>query len=190
MVAAKTNLKLRYSLLKHYYSLFISQKGLGSIFNTPFLIFPLDDNNYEDVWAETQFLLGNNLMATPILDQGITSREVYFTSVNWYNLYTGEMHKPGKANITNIQLTDKLPLFLREGTMILMQNTDNVMNTKDLNSEFHLVIGFSSNNGKSVGGQRSFEAKGSHISISDYADETKVSRCLAESCLYNFVLAL
>lgn len=44
--AAQENLKLRYSLLKHYYSLFINRKGLGTIFNPLFFVFPLDNNNY------------------------------------------------------------------------------------------------------------------------------------------------
>ena len=65
--AAQTNLKLRYSLLKHYYSLFITKRGLGTIFNPLFFVFPLDSNGYLDEIADTQFLIGNNLMATPIV---------------------------------------------------------------------------------------------------------------------------
>ena len=83
-------MKLRYSLLKHYYSLFITKRGLGTIFNPLFVAFPLDSNNYVDEIAETQFLIGNNLMAAPILQQGVNSRNVYFTTQNWFNLYTGE----------------------------------------------------------------------------------------------------
>ena len=52
-------------------------------------------------------------MAAPILEEGQTSRNVYFTTANWFDLYTGAMYLPGTANITNVQLTDRLPLFLR-----------------------------------------------------------------------------
>ena len=67
LAAAKNSLKLRYSLLKHYYSIFIGRRGLGSIYNPLFLIYPLDNNNYVDDIAETHFLIGNNLMGAPIL---------------------------------------------------------------------------------------------------------------------------
>jgi hypothetical protein len=47
--------------------LFITKRGLGSIFNPLFFVFPLDSNNYVDEIADTQFIIGNNLMAAPIL---------------------------------------------------------------------------------------------------------------------------
>ena len=127
-------------------------------------------------------------MAAPILEEGKTSRNVYFTSLNWYDFYTGKMYKPGTANIADVKLTDKLPLFLREGSMVLIQNTDNVKSTKDLGNDFHLVGGFFYNSRKSDEDIQFYEAQGSHISISDYNDETKVTLCLSEGCEYTFNL--
>lgn len=190
MEAAKKNLKLRYSLLKHYYSIFIGRRGLGSIYNPLFFIYPLDNNNYVDEIAETQFLVGNNLMAAPILEEGQTSRNVYFTTVNWYNLYTGEMHPPGTGNIANVQLTDRLPLFLREGSMILAQDTGKVTSTKDLDNVFYMVAGFHFDQRRSDENHKVYEAQGSHISIFDYNDNTRVSLCLSEGCEYTFNLVL
>ena len=65
--AAKNNIKLRYSLLKHYYSLFVSKKGLGTIFSPLFTLTPSDWNTYNDEVADTQFLVGDSLMAAPIV---------------------------------------------------------------------------------------------------------------------------
>ena len=80
LAAAKTNLKLRYSLLKYIYSLFVMKKGLGTIWKPLFFEFPLDSNSYIDDIVNTQFLIGPNLMAAPILEQGTTSRKVYFST--------------------------------------------------------------------------------------------------------------
>lgn len=66
--SAKTNIKLRYSLLKFYFSQFILQKGFGSIFKPVFFSIPSDNQNYVDDVADTQFLIGNDLMAAPILE--------------------------------------------------------------------------------------------------------------------------
>lgn len=46
MKAARTNLKLRYSLLKEYYKLFVVQRGAGSIFKPLFFEFPNDVKAY------------------------------------------------------------------------------------------------------------------------------------------------
>lgn len=180
--AAKTNLNLRYSLLKHYYSIFVGRKGLGSIYNPLFLMYPQDSMNFVDEIAETHFLIGNNLMGAPILEEGSTSRYVYFTTFNWFDLYTGKMYAPGTTKIENVQLTDKLPLFIREGGMILMQNTDKVRSTKDLDNQFHMVAGFHYDSKKSDPDHKLYEAQGSHISISDYNDETRVNFCITQGC--------
>lgn len=67
LAAARNNLKLRYSILKHYYTLFVSKKGLGSIFKPLFFVYPSDNNVYLDDIADTQFMVGNDMLAAPIL---------------------------------------------------------------------------------------------------------------------------
>lgn len=124
------------------------------------------------------------------MEEGSTSRNVYFPFSNWYNLHDGKFYKNGTSKIENVQLTDKLPLFLREGTVILMQNTDQVQSTKDLGNNFNLVAGFRRDNGKSNSTHQVYEAAGIHISIGDYNDETKLQLCLAEGCEYTFNLVL
>lgn len=53
LASAKTNLKLRYSLLKYYYSLFVEKKGFGTIWRPLFFEFPTDVNVYIDDIADT-----------------------------------------------------------------------------------------------------------------------------------------
>jgi len=113
MASAKVNLKLRYSLLKYFYHAFVNKKGLGSIWKPLFFEFPQDNNNYLDDIADTQFLIGNNLMAAPIVEQGQTSRKVYFPETNWYCIHTGKRWAPGTEIISNVGLTDKVPLFAK-----------------------------------------------------------------------------
>lgn len=67
MEAAKTNLKLRYSLLKSYYRNFINRRGSGTIFRPLFTVFPEDIALFRDDIAETQFMIGEELMFAPIL---------------------------------------------------------------------------------------------------------------------------
>ena len=86
LASAKTNLKLRYSLLKYYYSIFVAKRGLGTIFKPLFFEFPFDSNTYLDDIVDTQFLIGPNLMAAPVVEKGATERKVYFPDVHWVSL--------------------------------------------------------------------------------------------------------
>ena len=89
MESAKTNLKLRYSFLMYFYYFFVNKKGLGTIWKPLFFEFPQDSNTYLDDIADTQFMIGPNLMAAPILEQGKTERTVYFPQSKWLNFLNG-----------------------------------------------------------------------------------------------------
>ena len=188
--AAQNGLNLRYSLLKHYYSQIVARRGLGFIFKPLFFDFPLDNNNYIDDVVDTQFLIGNELMAAPILEEGKTSRNVYFSTRNWFNFYDGTMYKPGTARIENVQMTDPVPLFIREGEMVLTQNTDSVSSSKDLDNVFHMVMGCYFENTLSNSTHKIYVAGGNQLSIRDYNDETKLEFCILEGCQYTFGLRL
>ena len=65
--ASQAALRLRYSLLKHYFSIFVIKRGLGTIFKPLFYTFPLDNNNFVDDISDSQFMIGPELMAAPIV---------------------------------------------------------------------------------------------------------------------------
>lgn len=67
LASAKANIKFRYSILKHYFTLFVTKKGLGSIFKPLFFVYPSDSNAYLDEICDTQFMVGPDLLAAPIL---------------------------------------------------------------------------------------------------------------------------
>lgn len=67
LASARINLKFRYSLLKHYYTIFVNKKGLGSIFKPLFFVYPSDNNAYVDDIVDTQFMIGTDLLAAPIV---------------------------------------------------------------------------------------------------------------------------
>jgi alpha-glucosidase len=120
--AAKGNLKLRYSILKYFYLLFMNKRGLGSIWRPLFFEFPLDTNAYIDEIADTEFMIGPNILVTPIVEQGKTSRPIYLPETNWYYFHSGVKYAPGTHIISN-ELTDLVPMFIREGFVMVSQNT-------------------------------------------------------------------
>lgn len=175
LAAAKTNLKLRYSLLKHFYFLFVSNRGLGTIWRPLFFEFSFDSTCYNDDVADTQFLIGPNLMATPILEPGTTSRKVYFPPYAlWYDFYTGKQYGPGTHTISNVKLTDPVPLFLLEGSMIFTQNTEKVVNTKQLDNVFIVNMGLDFNEYLSNSTHDVYEAEGVVLAVKNYNNDSHI----------------
>ena len=83
MSATRESLKFRYSILKWYYSVFVRNDEVGAVFRPLFFDFPQDENLYD---LDSQFLIGTEIMAAPILYPNQTSREVYFPGgVKWFD---------------------------------------------------------------------------------------------------------
>ena len=88
-------------------------------------------------------------MAAPIVEQGKTSRNVYFPSTNWINYHTKQRYTPGTHSISDVKLTSPVPIFIREGAIISVQNVQKVVNTKQLDNTFMLSMALAHNSDKS-----------------------------------------
>ena len=75
---------MRYSLLKHYYTLFVKNDGYGTIFRPLFFEFYQDENLMKDNIIDTEILLGNELLIAPILLNNKTNRQVYFPNNSFW----------------------------------------------------------------------------------------------------------
>ena len=190
--AARNGLKFRYSILKYYYTLFITKKGLGSIFKPLFFAYPSDNNAYVDDICDTQFMIGPDLLAAPILDPNTTTRRVYLPEGRWYHFHTGQQFLPGTSQISNVSLIDKVPLFIKEGAGILTQDTKFVRQTKDLGNIFQLVTGMKYDDSKSTDQTKYYHSSATILSIKDYNDDSIVTRCISQGCQYtlNFILTI
>jgi alpha-glucosidase (family GH31 glycosyl hydrolase) len=100
----------------------------------------------------------------------------------WYNFHTGQQYLPGTYEIKNVSLTDKIPLFLRDASGILVQDTQYVRQTADLGNIFQLVAGLKFDSSKSTDAVKYYRAQASILSIRDYNEEAKVSQCISQGC--------
>lgn len=63
--------------------------------------------------CQDEYLLGDDLLVAPLLEENQTSREVYLPKGKWKDLFTGTVH-PGRQTV--IAGGDgKLPVFTRNG---------------------------------------------------------------------------
>ena len=67
--------------------------------------------------AETEFMIGNYLLAAPMIGKE-TSREVAFPDGKWFNFFTGALVSNGQSIETINAELDEIPLFVRGGTIV------------------------------------------------------------------------
>ena len=176
--SARNNLKLRYSLLKHYYSIFLRNNGTGTVFKSPFFEFYYDYHTLSDEVLQNQFLVGSELMVVPVVEPNTTQVVGYFpTKVDWFDFITGKLvvsknNKNRSLVITN-QLSDRVPIYMRGGSIIATQNSDNAQTVNDLDNSYSLKIALS---GKS--------SIGKVVILGNLSDTEKVNEyCVEKNCL-------
>jgi alpha-glucosidase len=121
----RSTVELRYRLLPYIYTLFHEHEQTGMPVIRPLWFeYPTDKKTY---LVADEYLLGRDLLAAPVVKEGMREREVYFpVGDEWIDWWTGERFAGGKAVTVKAPL-DHLPLFARVGAVIpsqpIIQNT-------------------------------------------------------------------
>ena len=111
MDACRKSLDLRYHLLPYIYDL--AHEELP-ILRPLVLEFPEDPICRE---LTDQCMLGDRLLAAPVMTPGVTARAVYLPKGVWYDYYTGKRYTGGKYILANAPI-DRMPLFAKAGAAI------------------------------------------------------------------------
>jgi alpha-glucosidase len=117
----RATIELRYQLLPYIYTLFAKNEASGQPVLRP-LWFD-HPNDLETLLLDDEFLLGKDLLAAPVLQEGATQRRVYFPQGDtWIDWWDGTRHAGGTFAEIPAPI-DRLPLFLRAGAAIATQPT-------------------------------------------------------------------
>ena len=108
-------INLRYSMLPYIYSMADAQTRSGYSMARPLAFdFPKDRKVFD---IKDQYMFGN-IMACPVTDPGVVSREVYLPAgAEWYDFWTGKKFVGGE-NISADAPINRLPLFVKAGSII------------------------------------------------------------------------
>ena len=130
---SKIALKMRYSLIRFYYTeLFKNSIGdSGSFFKPLFFEFTNDNNTYDNI--NSTVLIGNYLYLIPVFDDSENDINVYFPNEDWNYFPYGDSfmrydEKKNKGEYKSLPGTyDRILIFLRGGCIIPYQDTFNYM---------------------------------------------------------------
>ena len=118
-------IELRYRLLPYLYTCFERAAQDGRPIAAPLLFAQPEDE--AAARCDDQFLLGDDLLVAPVLDDETYTRSVYFPDGVWVDWANGQ-RITGRARATQAAPLDALPLFVREGAIIalgpVLQHTD------------------------------------------------------------------
>lgn len=117
--AMRKAILLRYALLPYLYMLFHKAHSAGETVARPlYLEFPEDPNAWT---VDRQFMWGEGLLITPVLEPGKVKVSGYFPSCTWYNLIDGSViHSKGQWILLSAPL-DTINVHVRAGYILPLQ---------------------------------------------------------------------
>jgi alpha-glucosidase (family GH31 glycosyl hydrolase) len=116
--AAKKAIELRYRMLPYLYSLAheTNQTGIGAV-RPLFWEFPDDSacSNITDSW-----MLGDAILAAPVLNPGEASRRVYLPAGDWFDYWSDAPQQGGRSvDVPNdTEGWTNIPMFVRAGSIV------------------------------------------------------------------------
>lgn len=122
---------LRYRLLPYIYSLShkVSAEAYTMMRSLAF-DFLADKNVYE---ISDQFMFGESFMVCPVLEKGAVSRNVYLPkNTNWFDFGDGKVYRGGQTIKVDAPI-ERMPLFVKAGSIIPMAEMMQYSSEKRLN---------------------------------------------------------
>ncbi|XP_029913099.1 lysosomal alpha-glucosidase isoform X2 [Myripristis murdjan] len=139
--AMRSALNLRYSLLPFLYTLFChAHTSADTVARPLFMEFPTDPNCQA---IDRQFLWGNSLLISPVLEQGAVELSAYLPQGTWYSLHNGQpFYSKGQYLLLPAPL-DTINIHVREGHIIPQQEPA-LTTTASRRNPFVLTVALSS----------------------------------------------
>lgn len=107
--------ELRYTLLPYLYTMFW-QYATQAVPLLKSLVY-YDQTDEKTYFRNDEFLLGNDILVSPIMEPNLTGRRVYLPKGNWYLLWSHQIFE-GKKEHYIATAFDEIPVFVKEGAVI------------------------------------------------------------------------
>ena len=141
----KRVIELRYKLLPFLYNEFYTASTTGLPVMRSMILNFQDDPECYTIAAQYQFMIGDNLLAAPVLSESEDTRKLYLPEGKWINWWTHKVYEGSQWILVDAPI-DQIPLFIKEGGIIPMQEVENFVGEKKI-SQLELNI-FPGKNGK------------------------------------------
>lgn len=145
---------LRYQFLPYLYDLFYQGMETGLPVMRPLVLhYETDKNTHE---LNGQFLVGEQLLVAPVLEQGARHKLLYLPEGSWYDYWTGERLEGGQYLLREAEL-DVCPMYVKAGSIIPMYEPVQYVGEKPYDKLILLVT-------PEAGGYRHYQDNGTDYS--------------------------
>ena len=111
-------IELRYKLLPYLYTAFWQHSSQGEPFLKP--LYMIDQQDKETHFREDEFLVGDHILACPVLHAQATERTLYVPQGNWYNYWNNDLLQ-GPAEVQLACPLNQVPMLIRAGAVVALQ---------------------------------------------------------------------
>ncbi|MCT3305093.1 glycoside hydrolase family 31 protein [Lactiplantibacillus pentosus] len=108
-------LKLRYRFIPYLYDLFAKESQSGLPIMRPVVLNDDQDPRVRDL--NDEYMVGDDILVAPVVQKSQIKRLVYLPAGNWVDFWNGAEYA-GKQDIVVDAPIDKLPLFIRQNTIL------------------------------------------------------------------------
>ncbi len=139
---AKESIEMRYRMLPYNYNLAFENHTKGTPFMCPLFF---KEDNRDLLTNSSTYLWGNDFLVTPLVNQEVKEKEVYFPKNSvWYDFYSNDKVQGGQSIIVKTK-ENSIPTYIKAGAFIpmaeLVQSTDEYsFNNFDLHYYFDETI--------------------------------------------------
>jgi alpha-glucosidase len=110
-------IRLRYRLIPYIYAAFLRASDSGAPVQRPLVFDHQYDAGVRDI--DDEYLFGPDLVVAPVVEPGVTARQVYLPQGTWYDWHDGRRFE-GARFLTAATPMDRIPLYARGGAVIPM----------------------------------------------------------------------
>lgn len=120
---------LRYKLIPYIYDLFYNHQTTGLPIIRPLVLeYPNDPNTFN---LNDEFMLGESILVSPVVEQGKTKKLVYLPEGKWICYNTSKIYEGNNYYIVDAPI-DTLPMFVKYNSIIPTYTSTNIENPNEI----------------------------------------------------------
>ncbi len=131
-------ISLRYKLIPFFYNEFYNSSLTGLPIMRPLFLNYQDDNQCYSTESQYQFMIGDNLLVAPVVDENSDFKKIYLPEGTWMDWWNNKVYN-GKQWIIVDAPIYQIPLFIKNGGFIPMQDVQQYVGQKKMD-ELEMVI--------------------------------------------------
>jgi alpha-glucosidase (family GH31 glycosyl hydrolase) len=136
--AARSALGMRYKMLQYLYTQMWRANTLSeTVSRYLWMTFPEDANTHT---VDEQFMVGDAVLVTPVLEEGKRSVDGYFPAGSWYSLFTHDkIESQGEYKTLSAELEES-NVHVRGGRILPMKTDGGLTTVDSANSGYSLLV--------------------------------------------------